>query len=449
MHEGFVNFNAGTLGTSMVEGRISAGVVVGDGSDIGGGASIMGTLSGGGKRASSPIGERCLLGAEAGIGIALGDDCVVEAGLYVTAGTQVTLPDGADRQGPRALRRRRTALPPQLRHRHRRGPAVALGGHRAERRPARQLRPSGRAGLPPLPGTLADRRRRPVAIWRGPIRCRSCRSTARRRSPAATSPSTDRAANADADRGDRRAAGSARDGAVSIALATAYQESKIRNLSGGDRDSVGLFQQRPSQGWGTVAQIRDEHYAINKFYDALVKIDGYETMRITEAAQKVQRSGYPEAYEVHAPDARALASALDRLQPRRRLHLRGARAEGHGTATAATTSLHAAFGDLTVARTGIAPGLHDRGRPTAPPDNRTAGRSRSTWSRYAGPLKIRAVSFDGRPGVPGAPRRRAGHARARRRRRSPSASAEPGDRGVDALVGGGSATRTRCAPAGP
>ncbi|WP_030846217.1 2,3,4,5-tetrahydropyridine-2,6-dicarboxylate N-succinyltransferase [Streptomyces sp. NRRL F-4474] len=93
MHEGFVNFNAGTLGTSMVEGRISAGVVVGDGSDIGGGASTMGTLSGGGKQIIS-IGERTLVGAEAGIGIALGNECVVEAGLYVTAGTRVTLPDG-------------------------------------------------------------------------------------------------------------------------------------------------------------------------------------------------------------------------------------------------------------------------------------------------------------------------------------------------------------------
>ncbi|MEV5594400.1 2,3,4,5-tetrahydropyridine-2,6-dicarboxylate N-succinyltransferase [Streptomyces sp. NPDC052496] len=93
MHEGFVNFNAGTLGTSMVEGRISAGVVIGDGSDIGGGASTMGTLSGGGKQIIS-IGERCLLGAESGIGIALGDECVVEAGLYVTAGTRVTMPDG-------------------------------------------------------------------------------------------------------------------------------------------------------------------------------------------------------------------------------------------------------------------------------------------------------------------------------------------------------------------
>ena len=94
MHEGFVNFNAGTLGTSMVEGRISAGVVVGDGSDIGGGASIMGTLSGGGKEVIS-IGSGCLVGANAGVGISLGDDCIVEAGCYITAGSKVTLPDGA------------------------------------------------------------------------------------------------------------------------------------------------------------------------------------------------------------------------------------------------------------------------------------------------------------------------------------------------------------------
>ncbi|MEO9139883.1 MAG: 2,3,4,5-tetrahydropyridine-2,6-dicarboxylate N-succinyltransferase [Jatrophihabitans sp.] len=93
MHEGFVNYNAGTLGTSMVEGRISAGVVVGDGSDIGGGASIMGTLSGGGKEQVT-VGERCLVGANAGIGISLGDDCVVEAGAYITAGAKLSLPDG-------------------------------------------------------------------------------------------------------------------------------------------------------------------------------------------------------------------------------------------------------------------------------------------------------------------------------------------------------------------
>ena len=94
MHEGFVNFNAGTLGASMVEGRISAGVVVGDGSDVGGGASIMGTLSGGGNEVIT-IGERCLLGANSGVGISLGDDCVIEAGVYITAGTKVALPDGS------------------------------------------------------------------------------------------------------------------------------------------------------------------------------------------------------------------------------------------------------------------------------------------------------------------------------------------------------------------
>ena len=94
MHEGFVNYNAGTLGASMVEGRISAGVIVGDGSDIGGGASIMGTLSGGGTEMIT-VGRRCLIGANAGIGISLGDDCVVEAGVYITAGSKLSLPDGS------------------------------------------------------------------------------------------------------------------------------------------------------------------------------------------------------------------------------------------------------------------------------------------------------------------------------------------------------------------
>ena len=114
MHEGFVNFNAGTLGTSMVEGRISAGVVVGDGSDIGGGASMMGTLSGGGRETNA-LGRRSLLGANSGLGIPLGDDCVVEAGLYVTAGTKVTvvdddvlrdLPGDADPARPRVIKAR-------------------------------------------------------------------------------------------------------------------------------------------------------------------------------------------------------------------------------------------------------------------------------------------------------------------------------------------------------
>jgi hypothetical protein len=103
--------------------------------------------------------------------------------------------------------------------------------------------------------------------------------------------------------------------AASIALATAFQESKLVNLDHGDRDSVGLFQQRPSQGWGTAAQIQRPVYSINKFYDALAKIHGYQSMRITEAAQKVQRSGFPEAYQDHADDSRALASALTGYSP--------------------------------------------------------------------------------------------------------------------------------------
>ncbi len=103
MHEGFVNFNAGTLGTSMVEGRIGQGIVVDDGSDIGGGASIMGTLSGGGRERVR-VGKRCLLGAEAGIGISLGDDCVVEAGLYLTAGTKLSYSDGDPDSVPRTVK---------------------------------------------------------------------------------------------------------------------------------------------------------------------------------------------------------------------------------------------------------------------------------------------------------------------------------------------------------
>lgn len=98
--------------------------------------------------------------------------------------------------------------------------------------------------------------------------------------------------------------------AATIALATAYQESKLYNLESGDRDSAGLFQQRPSQGWGTRAQVMNPYYATNAFYDALERIDGYEDMRVTEAAQEVQRSGFPEAYAAHEADARVLASAL-------------------------------------------------------------------------------------------------------------------------------------------
>jgi hypothetical protein len=103
--------------------------------------------------------------------------------------------------------------------------------------------------------------------------------------------------------------------AASIAMATVYQESGIRNLDYGDRDSVGLFQQRPSQGWGTAKQLLDPYYATGKFYDALVKIKNWETDDINDVAQKVQRSGYPEAYRDHEPDARALASALTGHSP--------------------------------------------------------------------------------------------------------------------------------------
>jgi len=130
MHEGFVNFNAGTLGTSMVEGRIVAGVVVDDGSDIGAGASIMGTLSGGGKAVVS-IGKRCLLGANGGVGISLGDDCVVEAGLYVTAGTKVTLPDGSvvkarDLSGQPGLLYLRNSVTGAVEARPRKGEGITL-----------------------------------------------------------------------------------------------------------------------------------------------------------------------------------------------------------------------------------------------------------------------------------------------------------------------------------
>jgi hypothetical protein len=103
--------------------------------------------------------------------------------------------------------------------------------------------------------------------------------------------------------------------AATIAIATAIQESKLRNLRYGDRDSVGLFQQRPSQGWGTVEQILDPVYATNRFYDALVKIEGYENMRITEIAQKVQKSAYPEAYADHEQEGRLLASSLSGHSP--------------------------------------------------------------------------------------------------------------------------------------
>ncbi len=150
MHEGFCNFNAGTLGTSMVEGRIVQGVVVGDGSDIGAGASIMGTLSGGGTERVS-IGERCLVGANGGIGIALGDDCVVEAGLYVTAGTKVTLPDRSVVKARELSGVEQHPLHPQQRQRGRRGPRPSRHRHHPQRGPARQRLTDHSQTCPPGP----------------------------------------------------------------------------------------------------------------------------------------------------------------------------------------------------------------------------------------------------------------------------------------------------------
>jgi hypothetical protein len=135
---------------------------------------------------------------------------------------------------------------------------------------------------------------------------------------------------------------------VSIALATAYQESKLQNLDHGDRDSLGLFQQRPSQGWGTRAQVQDPYYATNKFFEALEKIDGFQTMRITEAAQKVQRSGYPEAYQPHAEDARALASALTGYSPGGTFSCTTPTSKGTGSVRTTVADLEKGFGALSV-----------------------------------------------------------------------------------------------------
>ena len=183
--------------------------------------------------------------------------------------------------------------------------------------------------------------------------------------------------------------------AVSIALATAYQESKIRNLTHGDRDSIGIFQQRPSQGWGTVEQIGDEHYAINAFYDALEKIDGYQSMRITEAAQKVQRSGFPEAYEEHAPDARALASALTGYSPGGRFTCVAHEPDGHGTASKATATLTKAYGDLEIVRTGRGQEF-TVGVPAGEDGNRKGWSLAQFVVAHADALQVHSVTFDGK-----------------------------------------------------
>jgi hypothetical protein len=209
--------------------------------------------------------------------------------------------------------------------------------------------------------------------------------------------------------------------AISIALATAYQESKIVNIDYGDRDSLGLFQQRPSQGWGTPAQVLDPYYATNAFYDALVEIDGYEDMRITEAAQRVQRSGFPEAYEDHAEDARALASALSGNSPDGQFHCVVRHDAGDESddlddagltprAAAVREDLETAFGDLSLG--GFAPdgvdGGHMEGsahyegraidvfvRPINEQNNRRGWAIAHYLVAKAAPLEIDHVIFDG------------------------------------------------------
>ncbi|MGI9157904.1 MAG: hypothetical protein ACR2FG_14935 [Marmoricola sp.] len=183
--------------------------------------------------------------------------------------------------------------------------------------------------------------------------------------------------------------------AVSIALATAFQESKLDNLDHGDRDSLGLFQQRPSQGWGTRAQVQDPYHSTNAFFDALAKVHGFQTMRITEAAQKVQRSGFPEAYEPHAADARALASALTGYSPGGRFSCVVRPLSGtKGTAAATVSDLEKGFGPLQTTRgarqdfsVAVGSGLDGqrRGWPVA-----------QYLVAHAADLKVESVSFEGK-----------------------------------------------------
>ena len=177
--------------------------------------------------------------------------------------------------------------------------------------------------------------------------------------------------------------------AATIALATAYQESKLYNLDYGDRDSVGLFQQRPSQGWGTVKQIMDETYATNAFYDALVKVGGYETMEITVAAQKVQRSAFPDAYADHEPGARALASALTGQSPAAFSCRYGSFASG--SPTVVRERLDKAFG--THAGNPVITGR----AVTISPADTTVGWAIAQWTvAHANQLGVTSVKYDGK-----------------------------------------------------
>jgi len=180
--------------------------------------------------------------------------------------------------------------------------------------------------------------------------------------------------------------------ATTIAIATAFQESKIHNIDYGDRDSVGLFQQRPSQGWGTVDEILDPHHSIGEFYDALVKIDGYEQMVINDAAQLVQRSGYPGAYAQHEEYARALASALRGYSPAKFTCQINAGASG--STTAVIDDVAAAFGDIDATRDGDAASYPLTGRA---PDVQARGWAIAHYVvGQASTLGVSEVSFDGK-----------------------------------------------------
>ncbi len=327
MHEGFVNYNAGTLGTSMVEGRISAGVVVDDGSDIGGGASIMGTLSGGGTQVIR-IGKRCLVGANAGVGISLGDDCVVEAGLYVTAGTKVLLAGdtGPAGEGARAVRAARgscsAATRSAGRSRRCRAPDRASPSTRRCMLTADQAvsaSPPGARRRSPAPPRLGGCRGAALAVVLGggvwyavghaskPVLGKGCTAVASRAHGHAGCRAGRQRRDHHSRCGATEAAGARGDHRHGH-RAAGVQAAQPRPTATGTRS--GLFQQRPSQGWGTKAQVRNPVYAANAFYDVLVKIEGYRTLPVTKAAQKVQRSAFPSAYADHEADARVLASAL-------------------------------------------------------------------------------------------------------------------------------------------
>lgn len=180
--------------------------------------------------------------------------------------------------------------------------------------------------------------------------------------------------------------------ATTIAIATAYQESRIHNIDYGDRDSIGLFQQRPSQGWGTVEEILQPPYSIGKFYDGLVEIPDYTTLEITVAAQAVQRSAFPRAYAQHEPASRSLASSLRGYSPA--AFTCQLNESGVGSATAVLADVNAAFGDLGGAVTGDEVVTRFTGPPE---DTRIRGWALAHYAvANASNLGITSVSFDGR-----------------------------------------------------